>query len=176
MANALNPTDPYLVHRFAIEVEGVLLAGFGELSGLQAQTEVFEYKEGGLNTYTHKLPTRTSYGNITLKWGATDSNDLWDWYEDSRDRHEDEATKEEGLDHPLRREARRSAALEPFGCVPGEVGRSFVQQRYLRGRHRLAGAGLRRVRIRGTGLGGADAVLVPPIPEGWHAGKRQRSA
>ena len=74
--------DPYLVHRFGVEVEGVMLAGFGELSGLEAQTEVFEYKEGGLNTYVHKLPGRTTYGNVTLKWGATNSNDLWDWYHD----------------------------------------------------------------------------------------------
>ena len=72
--------DQYLVHRFCIEVEGVLLAGFGELGGLATTTEVFEYKEGGLNSYTHKLPGRTSYGNVTLKWGATNSNELWDWY------------------------------------------------------------------------------------------------
>lgn len=76
------PTDQYLVHRFAIEVEGVVLAGFGELGGLATTTEVFEYKEGGLNSYTHKLPGRTSYGNVTLKWGATDSTELWDWYHD----------------------------------------------------------------------------------------------
>jgi phage tail-like protein len=63
-------------------VDGVLLAGFGELSGLQAQTEVFEYKEGGLNSYTHKLPGRTTYSNVTLKWGATNSSDLWKWYHD----------------------------------------------------------------------------------------------
>lgn len=75
-------TDAYLVHRFAVELEGVHVAGFGELSGLQAQTEVFEYKEGGLNTYVHKLPGRTSYSNVTLKWGSTDNTVLWDWYAD----------------------------------------------------------------------------------------------
>jgi phage tail-like protein len=73
-------TDGYLVHRFAVEMDGLYVAGFGELSGLQLQTEVFEYKEGGLNTYTHKLPGQTSYSNITLKWGSTDSYALWDWY------------------------------------------------------------------------------------------------
>ena len=56
------------------------VAGFGELSGLQAQTEVFEYKEGGLNTHAHKLPGRTTYSNVTLKWGSTDDYTLWDWY------------------------------------------------------------------------------------------------
>ena len=58
------------------------MAGFSELSGLQTHTDVFEYQEGGLNSYTHRLPGRTSYGNITLKWGATDSTALWDWYSD----------------------------------------------------------------------------------------------
>ena len=72
--------DPYLVHRFAVEVDGVMLAGFGEVSGLEAKTEVMEYSEGGLNTHTHKLPGRTSYGNITLKRGASMQDYFWDWY------------------------------------------------------------------------------------------------
>lgn len=80
MSSASMLTDAYVVHRFAVELEGVHVAGFGELNGLQAQTEVFEYKEGGLNTYSHKLPGRTTYSNATLKWGSTDSYTLWDWY------------------------------------------------------------------------------------------------
>ncbi len=80
MANGTDLTDAYLVHRFAIELESVNVAEFGELSGLQAQTEVFEYKEGGVNDYSHKLPGRTTYTNVTLKWGSTDDYILWDWY------------------------------------------------------------------------------------------------
>jgi phage tail-like protein len=72
--------DPYLVHLFAIELDNVDVAHFGELTGLQAQTEVFEYKEGGLNSSSHKLPGRTTYSNVTLKWGSTDDYKLWDWY------------------------------------------------------------------------------------------------
>ncbi len=72
--------DPYLGYRFAIEISGIEQASFNECTGLQVQTEVFEYKEGGLNTHTHKLPGRVSYSNITLKWGTAESGDLWDWY------------------------------------------------------------------------------------------------
>lgn len=72
--------DPYLVHPFALEMESLQIASFGEISGLQLQTEVFEYKEGGVNTYSHKLPGRTTYSNVTLKWGSTDDYHLWDWY------------------------------------------------------------------------------------------------
>lgn len=72
--------DPYLLHRFALEIGGIEMAGFTEIAGLTVQTEVFEYKEGGLNGYSHKLPGRTTYTNVTLKRGACDSTELWDWH------------------------------------------------------------------------------------------------
>lgn len=82
MSSSSKLSDAYVTHRFAVELEGVHVGGFGEVSGLQAQTEVFEYKEGGLNTHVHKLPGRTSYSNVTLKWGSIDDDTLWKWYED----------------------------------------------------------------------------------------------
>lgn len=42
-------------------------------------TEFEEYKEGGVNTFVHKLPTITRYQNLVLKRGMTDSNKLYDW-------------------------------------------------------------------------------------------------
>lgn len=73
---------PHASFRFAVEIAGMTQAIFNECSGLSAQTEVFEFKEGGLNGYSHKLPGRTTYSNITLKRGMTDSNTLWTWYQD----------------------------------------------------------------------------------------------
>lgn len=70
--------DPYSGFRFLIEI-GDIVGGFSECSGLGLETEVFEYQEGGVNDYVHKLPTRTKQGNITLKRGVVDSL-LWDWY------------------------------------------------------------------------------------------------
>lgn len=72
--------DALLGHRFSLEIAGIEQASFQECTGLQIQTEVFEYKEGGLNSYSHRLPGRTTYTNVTLKWGSTDSPDLLDWY------------------------------------------------------------------------------------------------
>lgn len=72
--------DAYTSFRFSVEIEGISHARFQECSGMQAQTEVYEYKEGGLNDYSHKLPGRTTYTNITLKRGMTDSSEMWDWY------------------------------------------------------------------------------------------------
>ena len=51
-----------------------------ECSGLEIETEVFEYQEGGLNDYVHRLPGRTKFSNITLKRGITTDKDLWQWY------------------------------------------------------------------------------------------------
>jgi phage tail-like protein len=57
------------------------VAGFSECSGLEATLEVLEYKEGGVNDYTHKFPTRASFTNITLKHGVIyEDDDLWDWH------------------------------------------------------------------------------------------------
>jgi len=59
------------------------VAGFSECAGLEATVELFEYKEGGLNDYVHKFPTRASFANITLKHGVVYLfDDLWSWHND----------------------------------------------------------------------------------------------
>ena len=80
MPNIGTMVDPLTTHRFAVEIDGLVLGSFDECSGLQGSMDVYEYKEGGLNGYTHKLPGRLSWGNITLKWGTTDSTKLWEWF------------------------------------------------------------------------------------------------
>lgn len=80
MPSRAEMNDPMLSHRFAVEISGIQQALFIECSGLQATTEVFEYKEGGANGFTHKLPGRTSFSNITLKWGTATSSQLSAWY------------------------------------------------------------------------------------------------
>ncbi|MGI4788791.1 MAG: phage tail protein [Janthinobacterium lividum] len=78
--NASLQRDPYTQLRFAIEIDQVAVALFTECSALSIETETLEYQEGGVNTYTHKLPTRTKYGNITLKRGLDDTQELYQWY------------------------------------------------------------------------------------------------
>ncbi|MEI6044975.1 MAG: phage tail protein [Chloroflexota bacterium] len=79
-ASSLTMPEAYTSNKFWVQINSVLEAYFTECSGLQIQTEVFEYKEGGLNTYSHKMPTRTTYNNITLKHGFSTSPLLWNWY------------------------------------------------------------------------------------------------
>jgi phage tail-like protein len=59
------------------------VAGFSECSGIEADFEVMEVKEGGVNTHTWKFPVRASFSNITLKHGAIYAyDDLWSWHHD----------------------------------------------------------------------------------------------
>jgi len=74
------PRRPYGASRFYVEIDGIINAFFTECTGLQVTTEVYEYKEGGVNTHTHKLPVRTSFSNITLKRGMAHSDEFWLWY------------------------------------------------------------------------------------------------
>lgn len=73
--------DPYLSFRFRIEIDQLIVGSFSEVSGLQVETEIQEYQEGGVNDFIHKLPKITKYPNITLKSGLTDSDVLWKWHQ-----------------------------------------------------------------------------------------------
>jgi phage tail-like protein len=72
--------DPFPTFKFHVEVGDIIEAAFTECSGLEMSTDVFEYIEGGLNEYVHKLPVRTKVKNVTLKRGLTTSNELYNWY------------------------------------------------------------------------------------------------
>jgi phage tail-like protein len=39
--------DPVLAFHFAVEIGGLFVAGFSDVSGLQAEIEIQEYREGG---------------------------------------------------------------------------------------------------------------------------------
>jgi phage tail-like protein len=77
----MRPPDPYKVFRFAVEINGVRVGGFSEVTGLEVRTEVDEQREGGTNNYVHKIAKETRYQNLTLKRGITDKTDLWAWHQ-----------------------------------------------------------------------------------------------
>lgn len=60
-----------------------MVGGFSEVTGLQVETVVETYREGGVNEYEHKLPGPTRYpSNLILKHGVTDVDSLWAWHQD----------------------------------------------------------------------------------------------
>ncbi len=70
MAN--DPKKEYPLPGFHFQVEwGGVRIGFTEVTGLDFETEVIEYREGNSKTYNKtKQPGLTKYSNITLKRGV----------------------------------------------------------------------------------------------------------
>jgi phage tail-like protein len=77
--------DPIGNFRFVLELGFLEAAGFSECTGLQLETKVFEYREGGRNSHFLKFPEGGSVGTITLKRGVTTgpgSDLLFRWQRD----------------------------------------------------------------------------------------------
>lgn len=75
--------DPYAAFNFFVEIEGLIFGGFSEVGGLQVETAVHDYQEGGQNEYVHKLPGPARYpSNLILKRGLTDFETFWSWHQD----------------------------------------------------------------------------------------------
>jgi phage tail-like protein len=72
--------DPYKNFKFLVEIDGIVQAGFSDCSGFGSNVEVVEYREGGDNSTVRKLPGKVSFPDIELKWGLTDSRELYDWH------------------------------------------------------------------------------------------------
>lgn len=74
--------DPYKSFHFLVEIEGILAGGFSECSGLSVETEVHEYREGGVNDHVHRFAGPSRSPNLVLKHGLTAIDTLWDWHQD----------------------------------------------------------------------------------------------
>lgn len=71
----------YRAFQFMVEIDGVSNARFQEVGGLDATTDVIEYREGGTMLGARKLPGQTKHSNLTLKRGYTDDAQLFAWYQ-----------------------------------------------------------------------------------------------
>ncbi len=82
--------DPYKNFRFLVEIDGIIQAGFREVTIPDSTQEPIEYREGNMPPTVMKQPGLVKYGNVSLKWGITDSLELYNW----RKMVEDGKTKE----------------------------------------------------------------------------------
>jgi phage tail-like protein len=78
----MRPDDPFVGYLFRLSLGNVQIAGFAECTGLELETKVFEYREGGRNSHVLKLPEQSEVKNLVLKRGLTLSDELYDWYMD----------------------------------------------------------------------------------------------
>lgn len=75
-----DPFDrPVFSGAFLIEVDGVEIGRFTEVSGLSVEVEVEPLVEGGQNHFAHQLPGRMTWPTITLARGVTKSDNLFEW-------------------------------------------------------------------------------------------------
>jgi phage tail-like protein len=72
--------DPLRNFRYRLEIDGIVQAGFAEVAIGDASNDPIEYREGNEITTVRKLKGLNKYGNITLKWGLTDSIELSNWH------------------------------------------------------------------------------------------------
>ena len=89
----------YPLPKFHFQVEwGGTKIGFSEVSGLDVETDLIEYRDGASKEYTNlKMPGMQKYSNITLKRGVFQSdNEFYEWW--------DEAKLFEGNSAPFRRD------------------------------------------------------------------------
>lgn len=77
--------DPLAGFRFQVEFVSSsnpafsgIKAGFQKVSGLKADVDVIEYREGGDNFTFHKFPGLTKFDPITLERGMSGNKDLWE--------------------------------------------------------------------------------------------------
>ena len=74
--------DPYRGFNFQLEIDGIPLGAFSECSGLTAEGDAVDYREGtDFSPNVRKLPGLRKFTNITLKRGYTQDKSLWVWYQ-----------------------------------------------------------------------------------------------
>ena len=74
-----NWVDPLRAYNFKLLVNNVTEGHFTEVTGLGVQVERISYREAGNNAVVRAIPGRVTYASVTLRYGLTTSNDLWDW-------------------------------------------------------------------------------------------------
>lgn len=89
---------PYSAFNFLVEIEPgqgqEVQAGFSEVSGLNAEVTVAEYRAGNSKVnYVNKLPGIHKAGDVTLKRGVIGAQNLYDWLEKCRNGNLKEAKR-----------------------------------------------------------------------------------
>jgi len=76
----MSRVDPWRNYRYRIEIDSIQQAGFSEFTNSKPEVDVVEYREGVDPPSPRKLSGMAKYSNITLKWGITNSMDLYKWF------------------------------------------------------------------------------------------------
>ena len=78
-------TSPYGAFNFTVEVQGIELGGFSDVSGLGTELTVAEYRNGNeRENHVRKVAGLHKVSDVTLKRGIINSATLWEWVEEAR--------------------------------------------------------------------------------------------
>lgn len=80
--------------RFNVVIDDINLMTFTEFALPSLTVEFDTWKEGGQNTYSHKIPKRVELGTVRLKHGITSDLELLGWYMDVLNGNYKEAKKQ----------------------------------------------------------------------------------
>jgi phage tail-like protein len=72
--------DPYRAYNFKLVIQGMTEGHFTECTGLGIKVDAIKYREAGNSQVVRRLPGQVEYADITLRYGLTDSHELWDWF------------------------------------------------------------------------------------------------
>lgn len=78
---ATTRVDPFMGSNFRLEISGIQVAGFSEVTIPDLTISEVNYREG-TDGETRKLSGMPETGTVTLKRGITDSTELYDWFKD----------------------------------------------------------------------------------------------
>jgi phage tail-like protein len=86
--------------RFRVKLDGGPdLGNWSKCDGLSVEFDIFEYKEGGENTYIHRIPGRAKYQNLKLTRPVnTDSKQVASWIAGMNSRVERSTAEVSALD------------------------------------------------------------------------------
>jgi phage tail-like protein len=81
---------PYSVFNYLVNLgdgtEGEIAGGFSEVSGLNAEVTVAEYRNGNSPVnYVSKIPAIHKAGDVTLKRGVIGAGNIYEWLNQIRD-------------------------------------------------------------------------------------------
>jgi len=79
----LSRVDPQTNSSFRIEIDGVIQGFFSEVTIPDSSSDPIEFRNGDDPLSVRKIPGLIKNSNIVLKWGITDSMELFEWYEDT---------------------------------------------------------------------------------------------
>jgi phage tail-like protein len=71
--------DPLRCYNFILEIDAKNEGHFTQCTGLGVRVTPIRYREGGDARTVHVLAGPVEYGEITLRYGLSDSRALWDW-------------------------------------------------------------------------------------------------